>query len=74
MPTRKARPATRSCSTPMELTSMKQYSQPACTIWAISELMVMGSEVVLTASNSFLSTKLAMVESRPQEYPRFMNR
>ena len=65
MATRKSRPATRSWSTPIELTSMKQYSQPAATISASSRLSVTGSEVVLAVSLRREPTKLAMVESRP---------
>ena len=47
----KSRPATRSCSIPIELTSMKQYSQPSSTISLIRELMVIGSAVVLAVSS-----------------------
>ena len=50
MPALNFRPATRSCSIPMELTSMKQYSQPAATISASRLLIVIGSEVVLAVS------------------------
>ena len=35
---------------PMELTSMKQYSQPCSTISASRELMVIGSAVVFSVS------------------------
>ena len=41
---------------PMELTSMKQYSQPASAIRLIRELMVMGSEVVLSVSRRSVPT------------------
>ena len=56
MPTLKSRAAVLSCSIPMELTSMKQWLQPFSTILAIRELIVIGSEVVFTASLRSSST------------------
>ena len=56
MPIANSSPVTRSCSTPMELTSMKQYSQPLSTILARRLLRVMGSTVVLDVSSLSSST------------------
>lgn len=45
-----SKPATLSCSDPMELISIKQYLHPEATISCKSALMVIGSGVVLIVS------------------------
>ena len=56
MPALNFSPVTRSCSIPMELTSMKQYSHPSSAICLSRELMVIGSAVVLAVSNRLSPT------------------
>ena len=50
MPAANSSPATLFCSTPMELTSIKQYLQFFFIILSSRELMVMGSAVVFMVS------------------------